>query len=274
MSINSINILGLGNMGEQISALLLIIGYSLSVYTSKENQEAQARIERNIKLLRRSGIGSPHDHDIGEINIIANIKDLSPSLTIECLSENLEIKKSIIHNLPYDIKLGSNDLLTNTSSFSPKEIHTDAIGLHFFNPISKLKFFEFCDTSKSSSSCTQELINKLNNVDFIQINVQQNRGYIANFFLFKEIASLIELYEVYGYSPEDIDLALSCLGKNLTFERCIQLLEIIGIDVANQIFYNFSEPYNIYHPKLLTDAESLGILGKKNRTTLKELLTK
>jgi 3-hydroxyacyl-CoA dehydrogenase len=72
--------------------------------------------------------------------------------------------------------------------------------------------------------------------------------------------------------PEDIDLALSCLGNNLNFEKCIQLLEIIGIDVANHIFDNFSQSYSIYHPKLLIEAQSLGILGKKNRTTLKDLL--
>jgi 3-hydroxyacyl-CoA dehydrogenase len=272
MSIDSINILGLGSMGEQIAALLIVIGYNLNVYTSKEQQEAQSRIDRNIKLLKRSGIINPHD--TGEINVLRDIKDLQPNLTIECLSENLEIKKSVIQNLPFDVGLGKNDLLTNTSSFSPEEIHADAIGIHFFNPISKLRFFEFCDKSKSSSSCVTKLVSKLNNIDFIQINVQQNRGYIANFFLFREIASLMELYEVYGYSPKDIDLALSCLGKSLTFERCIQLIEIIGVDVANQIFYNFSKPYNIYHPKFLIEAESLGILGRKNRTILKELFVK
>ena len=270
MSSSSINILGLGSMGEQISALLLLIGYSLNVFTSKEPQEAQMRIERNIKLLKRVGIGNAEN--IGKLDVINNITDLPPNLTLECLPENLDIKKSIILDLPYSIGLNNHNLLTNTSSFLPEEIYSGAIGLHFFNPIAKFKFFEFCGAVQSSTSCVENLLNRLKDANFLQINVRSNRGYIANFFLFREIGSLLELYEVYGYMPEDIDLALSCLGNNLNFEKCIQLLEIIGIDVANHIFDNFSQSYSIYHPKLLIEAQSLGILGKKNRTTLKDLL--
>ena len=268
--LKSINILGLGKMGEQISALLFLLGYDIFVCTSKNQENAKNNIEKNIKLLRRSGINS--ESSSASINILDNIHECKPNLTIECLPEDLEIKKTVINDLLHKSK--GFTLVTNTSSIPPGEIHEDLIGLHFFNPIAKLRFFEFYSPHNTLSNQICQLLTDLASAGFTQINVQANGGYIANFFIFREISSLFEIYENYSYNIEDINLVLSCLNKNISFENCIQLLDLIGIDVANQIFNNFSRIYKMYHPRILIEAEEKGILGKKNKTSIRALLLK
>ena len=68
-------------------------------------------------------------------------------IVIEAASEKLEIKKAIFHDL--DSKIDDTDILaTNTSALSISTLAAQTkhpgrvIGLHFFNPVSRMKLIE------------------------------------------------------------------------------------------------------------------------------------
>ena len=47
------------------------------------------------------------------------------------------------------------------------------------------------------------------------------------------------------------------------------ILDLIGLDIAQYIFHNLHEEDNsIYKPKCIDDAINVGILGKKNKTSI------
>ena len=86
-----INIIGCGLMGSQIAGLFSIMGYEVNIWNrNKINQNNLLRQKKIIlKLLKISDNNGP-------IKIINNFDDLKDNITIECLAEDLELKKKFI----------------------------------------------------------------------------------------------------------------------------------------------------------------------------------
>lgn len=256
-----INIIGMGVMGYQIAALFHLLGYQVAVYSRSTFDTL--KFKRNIKLQKKfiSGL----DSDTVDLKICSNISEIYDACTIEAISENLSIKKDIYSCVR---KITKKTFLSNTSSLEPQEIADDVIGLHFFNPI-YLKFIEICHFRKVSSELDQ-IITDIKAVDFEFIQVEKNRGYLGNYLLFNEIGTAIKLIELYGYSSDSVKI----MYKHLYHDRDIfSILDLIGIDVAQNIFKNINEKDpTVYVPKCLDVAIEAGIFGKKNKTSILSVL--
>ena len=83
------NIIGLGKMGIQITSLLVIMGYSVNIFTRNfdKNKEKKLKISNRIfeKFFKIKQSGS--------FKIFSDISKLPPNHTIESLIEDLNIKK-------------------------------------------------------------------------------------------------------------------------------------------------------------------------------------
>lgn len=260
-----VNVLGFGIMGTQISALLQLLGYNVTVFGRQAWAEQKLHYERDLKLLRR---GFTPNETIVDIRYVNEIGTLEPVMTIETLAEDLAIKKAVLGRLPFDV--GKVDFFTNTSSYSPSEIHPSAHGLHFFNPIFALHFAEVtCDTSILSES-GRAFLDKLRSAGFELVKTGGNRGYIGNTILFQEIASAFKLVDNYGYKSRDIDSVLLRMGHVASL---FDIVDLVGIDVTKAILLNLKEvDPSINVSPLLSRAIDRGILGKKNKTTIRALI--
>lgn len=254
-----INILGYGLMAKQIAALFYIGGYKVSIWNHKKVEPTE--VERQIRLLKRSFTATID----GEISFVDALEDLGDHLTIESVIEDIDVKRGLYNKLNGTITKG---YYTNTSSYSPDEIGSDVKGLHFFNPI-VLKFIELYETGSAHNKIDNELL-YLKSLGFEVVSVKNNRGYIGNFILFHEISSALKLVEKYNYTVESINLFYNKLydGRDI-----FAIVDIIGIDVVYCIIVNMKEQDDsLYLPKCLTTAIQNNILGKKNKTSIKQIL--
>lgn len=258
-----INIIGCGTMASQIAALLYLNGNN--VYIWSHNGVDESKINKATKLIKRSMIFD--DVAVGSLQIISKLSEFKNNITIEGIAEDLAVKKNIYRNV---VEIVNKPFFTNSSSINPLEVGEKVSGLHFFNPVSQIKLIELA-LNVDRSEEVEILLSGLNKLGFEIIDVKNNRGYIANYIIFNEISSVFKLIEIQGYQPKDISKIYSTLfGKNL-----FKMIDLIGVDVTYKILRNLKEnDSGIYMPQILEEAINLRILGKKNGTSIMNLLEK
>lgn len=256
----SINILGFGTMGMQLAAFFYVIGYKVTVWNRTFSDAKIKRLSVEKRILEKNLQCVAEKHEIVFLDQIAL---LPPTITIEALAEDLEIKRSVIHELPFEQQ--ASQLFTNSSSFSPEEIHKEAHGLHFFNPLHSVKLVE---TTCPLNSLP--LFRDIQDAGMTVVHTKMNRGYIANYVLFQEIAASIMLIEKFGYDTKTIDLVLEALGRQ---SSVFDVIDFVGVDVTKKILENLREAdHSIMVPPVLTLALASGILGRKNKTSIRSIL--
>jgi len=247
-------------MGKQIAALFYLGGFDVYIWNYKEINEKD--VLRQIKILNKSLNTSV----TGALTICSELKDMPDTVTIESVVENLEEKIKLYDNF----KKSNMPYFTNSSSFSPSEIGEKVSGFHFFNPIS-LKLLELYLCNDMDNECIDPIIKYLDKLEFEIIKVNDNRGYIGNYILFNEMSSALKLVEKFNYSADQINRVYSKLyeGRDIFF-----IIDLIGIDIVYKILSNLKEiDDTIYLPEVLKLALDRGILGRKNKTSIKEVLT-
>lgn len=256
----SINIIGFGTMGIQLTAFFSVIGYHVTVWNRSFPDEKIKRFLKEKKLLTRKMDLHDTKH---EVIYVDDIDMLPAAITIEALIEDLDIKKRILNDIKY--KFQTPWLFTNSSSFTPQEIHDEAYALHFFNPLYTVKLVE----TTCPPACV-DLLDDIQNAGLAVVHTKSNRGYIANYVLFREIAAAMMLVEKYGYDSKSIDIVHRSLGRQLSV---FDVVDFVGVDVTKKIIENLHEQEStIEVPKVLDLAIVAGILGKKNHTSIRTLL--
>lgn len=254
-----INVLGYGLMAKQIAALLSLGGYKVYVWNHKKIDLSE--IDRQMRVLRKlTGLEKK-----GEIVFVEKIEDLEDYLTIESVIEDINVKKDIYKILSGKI---TNAYCTNTSSVAPGEIGSEVHGLHFFNPIT-IKFVEYFEATTPSNDLL-ELLKFLELSDFEVLPVHDHRGYLGNNILFNEISTAFKLVEKYNYSVMSVS---KFYDKFYNGRDLFNIVDLIGIDVVRSILRNLKDVDDtIYIPECLSVAISNGVLGKKNKTSIKQVL--
>jgi len=250
-------VLGFGVMGRQISSLLCLLGYSVIIWSYKEKEDDEKQINRHIKLLKKQ-----FKIEQKKINysFTYNIRALPQAVYIECIKEDLFLKQELYKK----VLSKAVSYFSNTSSYKLIEIGKEVNGLHFFNPISmKLLEHKIVD---DKSDFHNSLFDELKALDFTLVAVEDNRGFIANYILFNEIAMIFKLIEKYKYNSGNI----KSICKKLYDERNIfQIIDIVGVDITLKIIENLAEEdTTIYIPTLLKEAINNNIYGKKTEQLL------
>lgn len=255
-----INILGYGIMGKQIAALLHLGGFNIDIWNNIPMDKGD--LTKQVKLLGKSlkKAGS------GQLNYVYDLKELSNAVTIEAVIEDLAVKKSLFQELAPRL---TSPYFTNTSSYTPSEIGPGVHGLHFFNPIT-IRLVELFVQTPDILPQIQPIIDYLSKNGFSVVEVPAHRGYIGNYLLFREIASFLKLVEQSGSPLENILKVYTTLHEQ---RNIISIIDLIGIDVAYKILVNLKkEDDSIYLPQCLKIALDKNILGRKNRTSLRQVL--
>ena len=257
-----INILGAGVMARQIAALLSLGDFEVQIWSHNGVNEKQLNLQRKV-IARKLGLSSDN-----KISIHETLESLPDALTIECISENLQLKQQLYQQYQ---KHFSSAYFSNTSSYSPSEIGEDVKGLHFFNPIDMRLVELSIQDNEPQKQALKPLLSFLEENNFVIVNVLSNRGYIGNYILFREISNFFKLYEAYSYPLSELEKIYHSLygGRDL-----IAIVDIVGIDITLQIIENLNvEDRSFYVPEILREAISQNILGRKNKRSIKELMT-
>jgi 3-hydroxybutyryl-CoA dehydrogenase len=274
-SVKTIAVIGAGIMGRGIAHVAALGGYRtiledlLPASLRKAESEIRANLDKGVELgkLEKSAANAAFSriHFAGSVEEAAREADL----VIEAVPEEMDSKIEIFTLLD-KICRPSTILASNTSSLSITEIASvtyrprKCVGMHFFNPVHKMKLLEvvraletddetIAAASEVGRSMGKEVVVIKESPGFITSRINAMIGNEAFYMLGEGIAS-----------AEDIDKALK-LGLNHPMGP-FELVDLVGLDTRLHILeYLHRSLGEKFRPApLLVQHVKAGRLGRKS----------
>jgi 3-hydroxybutyryl-CoA dehydrogenase len=272
--IETIGVLGAGQMGNGIAHVFALAGYKVILHDIAESQleKSLITIKSNLERQAKKGAIEPAaiEATMARISVERDIVGLGDiDFAVEAVTENEALKLAIFRKLDANAK-PSAILATNTSSIPITKIASATgrpdrvIGMHFMNPVPVMKLVEVIRghaTSEETFATTAELVRKLDKEMAVS---QDYPGFIANRVLMPMInEAIFALYEGVA-TAEDIDKAMR-LGTNQPMGP-LALADFIGLDtvlaILDVLHGGFRDPK--WRPcPLLVKMVNAGWLGRK-----------
>jgi 3-hydroxyacyl-CoA dehydrogenase/enoyl-CoA hydratase/3-hydroxybutyryl-CoA epimerase len=234
-------VIGAGVMGSGIAQWLSARGVSVILrdVDSAAIDRGLANIDKTYGDAVKRGLMDEAKAKEGRARIVAStqpgpLRDVQ--IVIEAASEKLEIKKKIFADLAVNTP-DTTILATNTSALPIEELATSTgaparvVGLHFFNPVSRMKLIEVVVGRQTSDSVRERALGFARQVGKLPVLVQDSPGFLVNRVLFPYLLDAAEMFQN-GVSPEEIDGALLEWGMPM---GPLRLIDEIGVDITVDI---------------------------------------
>jgi len=274
MEVNSLFVVGAGQMGSGIAQTAAAAGYNVIMQDISEEavQRGRKKIEESLLRLVSKGKLSQEEKDaaMGRLKTTTELKAAEAcDFVIEAASENIDIKKGIFKSL--DEICGENTIIaSNTSSISITELGAATkradrvIGMHYFNPVPVMKLLEITVgfvTSEATLNAAKKVGERMGKVTVVS---KDKAGFIVNRLLDPMLNEAIYLLDEGIATVEDIDKAL-INGCNHPMGP-LALTDLIGLDVLLAVMEVLYSEYG--DPKfrpcpLLKKMVRAGYLGRK-----------
>ncbi|HLP31073.1 MAG: 3-hydroxybutyryl-CoA dehydrogenase [Holophagaceae bacterium] len=275
MSIQTIGVIGAGQMGNGIAHVFAQAGFDVRMQDISEAFAAKgvATIDKNLQRGVDKGKMSAEEKaaTLARIRTTTKLEDLAAcDIVIEAATEKWEVKKQIFETLDAVCKPGA-ILASNTSSISITKLAAVTkrpeafIGMHFMNPVPVMQLIEVIRglaTGDATFDAVMELSKKLGKTP---IACNDFPGFVSNRVLLPMINEAIyALYEGVA-TVESID-GIMKLGMNHPMGP-LTLADFIGLDtclfILNVLHEGLGDPK--YRPcPLLIKYVDAGWLGKKS----------
>jgi 3-hydroxybutyryl-CoA dehydrogenase len=276
MTVESIGVIGAGQMGNGISQVASSVGYPVIMMDVSEDalKKGVKTIESSCDRLIKKGAMSEDSKVVllSRISTSTKMEDLkSCDLVIEAATENTDLKLKIFKSLDAIAKPGA-ILASNTSSISITKLagatsRPDRVcGMHFMNPVPLMKLVEGIRGLQTSDETFQEVKTVSEKMGKVFVAADKDMpGFIVNRILMPMINEAIyALNEGIG-TPHDIDEAMK-LGTNQPMGP-LTLADFIGLDTCLSIMQVLHEGLgdSKYRPcPLLIKYVEAGWLGRKS----------
>ncbi len=276
MSIQSVGVVGAGQMGNGIAHVFALAGYDVLLTDISQDalDKAVQLIDRNLERQASRGKISEADHkdSIARIKTTLTLTDLGKTdLIIEAATERETVKAAIFEDLvphlqPHTI------LTSNTSSISITRLasRTDRpekfMGFHFMNPVPVMQLVELIRGIATDDATYQAMLSVVEKLGKTPASAEDFPGFIVNRILMPMINEAVyTLYEGVG-NVRSIDQSLK-LGANHPMGP-LELADFIGLDTCLAIMNVLHDGLadTKYRPcPLLTKYVEAGWLGRKTQ---------
>lgn len=276
MTVKKVLVIGAGIMGGGIAQLCAQQGIDAVLTDISQDlvDQAIARIEGGLaKRVANDKITEEEKQAV--LSHIFGASDLSPAreadVVIECVIEDLEIKKKIFSELD---KLARPEaiLATNTTSLSISAMAAatgrpdKVVQMHFFNPPVIMKLVEIMPGQKTSQETldTAEAFGKQLGKDPVVCKNEAPAGIVSR-ILGQMLNEATWLVASGVAEAADVDKAMK-LGANHPMGP-LQLIDLIGLDThrakMETLHATLGDP-RYKHPQLLDEMIEAGNLGRKS----------
>lgn len=271
---NTVMVVGAGQMGAGIAEVFAAKGFYVLLHDqSKELAErGKIGIENRLEKLLKKGYAKEAEVE-STLKLIEPVFQLSEAaraeLIIEAATENGEIKKQIFKTINEFAPEGA-IMATNTSSLPITDIASittrpeQVIGMHFMNPVPRMKLVEVIRGLATSDDVYEEIMATSKKLDKIPVSAEDFPGFVSNRILMPMInEAIFTLYEGVA-TAEDIDTVMK-LGMNHPMGP-LTLADFIGLDTCLSIMNVLHDGFgdSKYRPcPLLKKYVQAGWLGKK-----------
>ena len=154
-------------------------------------------------------------------------------LIIEAVPEKLELKQKVYASLEPKMKSGA-ILATNTSSIPLQDLRTSVqkperlLGLHFFNPVSRLQLVEVVSHDGSDPQLLKEALAFVGAIDRLPLPVKSSPGFLVNRALTPYMLEAMVLLDE-KIDKRVIDAAAENFGMPM---GPIELADQVGLDIC------------------------------------------
>jgi 3-hydroxybutyryl-CoA dehydrogenase len=273
--IKTIAVIGAGTMGRGIAYAAAFGGYTtvLEDISPQMLEESARWIAKSFEegAARGKVDSKVRDRALSSITTANSVQDAirDADLIIEAVPEEMEMKMELFTIFDKFAKPGA-IFASNTSSLSISDMsdltvsRERCIGMHFFNPVPKMKLIELVKTPFTSQNTVDICTEVGRRMGKEVVLVQESPGFITtrvNALIGNEAFAMLEAGIA---SAQDIDKALK-LGLNHPMGP-FELVDLVGLDVRlNILEYLHQTLGEKYRPnRLLKQYVQEGRLGRKS----------
>jgi 3-hydroxybutyryl-CoA dehydrogenase len=274
VDVERIAVLGSGTMGHGIAHAAMAAGYDTVIFDvsqpmlDKGQGAIRAIVQKGVELGKVSA--GEADAILGRLTLTLSLADAvhGAAMVIEAIPEKIDLKLSTFAEVEKHAPTAA-VLATNTSALSITEIaavlerpHRMA-GMHFFNPVHRMKLVEIVRALESSQETLDTIAQVAARMGKETVLVRESPGFVTS-----RINAMIGNEAFYMLqegvaSARDIDKALK-LGLNHPMGP-FELVDLVGLDTRLSILrYLHRTLGEKFRPcPLLEQHVSAGRLGKK-----------
>ena len=264
-------VIGAGVMGSGIAQWLSSRGVTVILRDVAREQidRGLANIEKVYADAVKRGLMSEEKAKQGRARICGSTAPMElrdVQFVIEATSEKMEIKKEVFRELA--MEAGPKTIVaTNTSALPVSELADmtvspeHVIGLHFFNPVSRMKLVEVVIAKQTSDETRDRSLSFVRQIGKLPVVVRDSPGFLVNRVLFPYLLEAAELFES-GVDAEQIDRALVEWGMPM---GPLRLIDEIGVDITIDIGNTLEKAYGQrdHVPTVLLWLRDQQMLGRK-----------
>ena len=264
-------VIGAGVMGSGIAQWLSSRGVSVILrdVNSAAIDRGLANIDKTYGDAVKRGLMNETRAKEGRARIVASTQPVplrDVQIVIEAASEKLEIKKKIFEELAANTPETA-ILATNTSALPINDLAQSTamparvVGLHFFNPVSRMKLIEVVVGRDTVEVTRERALGFARQIGKVPVLVQDSPGFLVNRVLFPYLLDAAEMFRN-GVSAEEIDGALLEWGMPM---GPLRLIDEIGIDITVDIATTLEKAFGERDraAKILQEMYAAKILGRK-----------
>ncbi|MBI2024539.1 MAG: hypothetical protein HYT03_00390 [Candidatus Harrisonbacteria bacterium] len=277
MNIYKIGVVGGGAMGSGIATLAIRKG-GIPVVIKEANSElasaAKSRVLQNFDSLYKKN--KIFDQQLEKFTSLLTVTDVwgedfkDVDLLIEAVPEKMNLKKQIFAAaslwLPPQAILASNTSALSISEMGEQltpQRHQRVLGLHFFNPPTRMKLVEVVATRETSEATLAEATDFVESaLQRLPVRVKECPGFLVNRLLMPYLNEAVDSILETSVKPEEIDKAAMEFGWPV---GPFILMDSLGLDICEDVAETLRRGYGdrVKLSPLLQKLVNLGRLGGK-----------
>ncbi len=242
-------VIGAGVMGSGIAQWLSSRGVTVILRDIAREQidRGLAKIEKIYGEAVRRGLMTEAKAKEGRARICGSTAPMElrdVRFVIEAASEKMNIKKEVFRELA--MEAGPKTIIATNTSALPVSTLADVtvspehvIGMHFFNPVSRMKLVEVVIAKQTSDETRERTLAFSRQIGKLPVVVRDTPGFLVNRLLFPYLLDAAELFES-GLEVDKIDSALVQWGMPM---GPLRLIDEIGVDITVDIGNTLERAY-------------------------------
>jgi 3-hydroxybutyryl-CoA dehydrogenase len=220
-------------------------------------EKARATVEKTLGRLHA-------EVDPEHVQVVTDPEALAETtFVVEAVVEDHDVKARLLAEL--DGILEPSAILASTTSSLSIEMLAQAsgrpqsfLGLHVFNPVTKMKLVELIFPRAASADTRRRALELCETLEKTPVEVPDVPGFVVNRLLFPYLFGAVRLVEETGMDPAGVDTCMR-LGAGHPMGP-LALLDLVGLDVSSAIGETIGEPV----PARLQQLIAEGALGRKS----------
>lgn len=228
---------------------------------ARSNRSAERASTMVDSALARLAVEVDPEH----VQVITEPQGLAQAtFVVEAVVEDLAVKSALLGELN-DILAPSALLASTTSSLSVRDLAQASgrpdrfVGLHVFNPVTKMKLIELVFPKDATADTRQRALALCEMLEKTPVEVPDVPGFVVNRLLFPYLFSAVKLMEETDLDAASIDTCMQ-LGAAHPMGP-LALLDLVGLDVSQAI----GETIKAAVPPRLSQLVAEGALGRKSK---------